>query len=70
MSPEIPMVRYKTVQPERTEAENDLDILKKYSMYRQEVVRIFSDTMRRRRLEGLAGQVGVVIPTKILKGIG
>ena len=56
-------------QLERMDTEHDLNILKKYAMYRQAVVRIFSDPVRRKRLEKLAGQTGVVIPKAILKGI-
>ncbi len=53
----------------RMDTENDLSSLKKYAMYRQEVVRIFTDPVRRKRLEKLAGQTGVVIPKGIFKGI-
>ncbi len=56
-------------QLERMEAKNDLDALRKYAMYRQEVVTIFTDPVRRKRLEKLAGQTGVVIPKTIFKGI-
>ena len=55
--------------PEQIETEHDLSILRKYVMYRQEVVRIFTDSVRRKRLEKLAGQTGIVIPKKIFKPI-
>lgn len=54
---------------QRRAAEFDLDTLRKYAMYRQAVVRIFTDPERRKRLEKLAGQTGVVIPKQIFKGI-
>ena len=56
-------------QHDQQEAKLDFDILRKYRYYRAEVQRIFSDTSRRRRLEKLAGQTGIVIPKKIFKGI-
>lgn len=56
-------------QRQRMDTEHDMSILKKYAIYRQEVVRIFTDPVRRRRLEKLAGQTGVVIPKTLFKGI-
>ena len=56
-------------QIHRMDTETDLRSLKKYVMYRQEVVRIFSDPVRRQRVEKLAGHNGIVIPKKIFKGI-
>lgn len=56
-------------QLDQINAEHDLNILKRYASHRQAVVRIFTDPVRRKRLEKLAGQSGVVIPKAIFKGI-
>jgi len=56
-------------QQSEMDTQHDLSMLRKYVAYRREVVRIFTDPVRRKRLEKLAGHTGVVIPKAIFKGI-